>query len=71
MFDPSKVLLSQIIVDTLSSLGITADRERVYQSIEFCPQPELGQYAFKTFIVAKQAGMNPMEFGTKLCDALK
>ncbi|MDY0029162.1 MAG: arginine--tRNA ligase [Pseudobdellovibrionaceae bacterium] len=70
MFDQSKVLLSQIIVDTLSSLGITADRERVYQSIEFCPQPELGQYAFKTFIVAKQAGMNPMEFGTKLCDAL-
>lgn len=71
MFDPSKALLSRIIVDTLSSIGVTAERDRVYQSLEFCPQPELGQYAFKTFIVAKQAGMNPMEFGTKLTEALQ
>ncbi|HNQ92236.1 MAG TPA: arginine--tRNA ligase [Alphaproteobacteria bacterium] len=70
MYDKTKTLLSEKIAVTLANAGIEAAVTDIYESIEACPQPHLGQYAFKTFAVAKQAKMNPKDLGTTLADKL-
>ena len=70
MQDPARLLLSQIIAAALFPAGEEDRALSLYDSIEPCPQPELGQYAFKSFAAAKAAGRNPKDAAEAVTAAL-
>ena len=66
MHDSGKLALSQIIQSALQEIGCTEELATIYRDIVPCPQPQLGQYAFKTFAIAKKAQKKPPELGAHL-----
>jgi arginyl-tRNA synthetase len=68
--DPIRYHLSQLIASTLGLGDDATAADLIYKDIEFCPQPEQGQYAFKTFQIAKRLGKNPKELSQTLSTQL-
>ncbi|MBU0800222.1 MAG: arginine--tRNA ligase, partial [Alphaproteobacteria bacterium] len=71
MHDPAKQILSHIIAEALPVPGDETEAALIYENIEACPQPELGQYAFKTFQLAKKLQKNPKELGEQMAAAIR
>lgn len=71
MHDPARKLLAALIAAALPVPGDDADAAMIYGNIEPCPQPEQGQFAFKTFQLAKKLQQNPKEMGEQLAAQLR
>jgi arginyl-tRNA synthetase len=70
MQDLVKKRLAQIIEGATAVPGGDVELSLIYDNIEPCPQPELGQYAFKTFLLAKRLATNPKELADRLSQVL-
>lgn len=71
MNDKVKIFLSNIIFFALEKNNIRSNLDDIYSNIEPCPQPNLGQYAFKTFFIAKTNNLKPIEVAAKLANSLQ
>lgn len=71
MHDPARKLLAQLINNALAVPGDDTESALIYENIEACPQPELGQYAFKTFQLAKKLQTNPKELAENIATSLQ
>lgn len=71
MNDKIKDFLSVTIHAALEGSNLLSDLKDIYRNIDACPQPSLGQYAFKTFSTAKLNSLTPPEFSEKLAELLK
>lgn len=71
MHDPARKLLASLLAAALAVPGDDTETALIYENIEACPQPELGQYAFKTFQLAKKLQTNPKELAENLAANLR